>query len=458
MFRRKIGQYFEKWKSEPVRKSLMISGARQVGKTTSVREFGKKYGRFVEINFELHPGLRRIFSGDLDTDTLVSRMRDEFGEDALIPGETLIFLDEIQNCPEARTSLKSFTEDPDWDVIASGSLLGVNYRQVSSYPVGYETNVTMHPLDFEEFLWATGVTDATISAVKNDIRAKDELDPYELELMNKKIREYMVVGGLPEVVASLTTTGSYGKVFETQTMLREQYRNDAGKYADVADRNRIFECFRSAADQLAKEADRFNYSDIKVDGQVGSGKVGRREYRSSIDWLIDAGVCLECRRVSDLMPPIIGKENLFRLYICDPGILVSMLPGSVRSLLDSEYSSNKGPLGENLVATCLHRYGIRPFYYKKKTTEVDFVTDFDGIMTAIEVKTGKDLRSKSLDSVMRDGRIERGIKLGTENICVDGKGVECYPLFAAGFPDCLFIPRPLPEFRMGEPGRFGPTP
>lgn len=455
VFKRKIDNVLEDWKRDPNRKSLLLAGARQVGKTTSVREFGKGYGSFVEINLELRPNLRRIFSGDLDIHTMISRMRDSFGRDALVPGDTLILLDEIQSCPPARTALKAFTEDPDWDVIATGSLLGVNYRDVPSYPVGYERRVLMHPMDFEEYLWATGVTEDTISDVREHIITKEPLDEYQLKLMDGKIREYMAVGGLPEAVVAMLGAGSIEAARMVQDQLREQYRNDAAKYASSGDRNRIYDCFRSAADQLAKEGDRFRYGDIgrSSDHTVYDGpssKVGAREYRSSIDWLLDAGICLECKRISELMPPARSKENLFRLYFCDMGILSSMMPGSVRSILDPSIPANKGPIGENLVATLLHTHGIELHYYKKKTTEVDFITGFDGIMTALEVKTGNNTKSKSLDSVMKDGLVRRGIKFGAQNISVDGKGVETYPLFVAGFPGCLFVRRPLLHPRIGE--------
>lgn len=450
-FERKIDRELADWRSNPNRKSLTITGPRGVGKTTAVRRFGAGYRHYVEIDLEMRPKFRRIFSEDLYPDTLVRKMRNVFGKDALVPGETLIVLDEVQFCPGARTCLKPFTEDPDWDVIALTSFPYVRGVDQPHYPVGYENRMSMHPMGFEEFLRAKGIGDGMISLVKDSIRSKEPLERFELDFMDRMLREYLVAGGMPEAVRSLITTGDEDDVAEAQRMLAHKFLSDAEMYSDVRNRGRMPGCLESVATQA--DGIRFRYS------AVGSaGKVGHREYDGCMGWLMDAGICFPCYRAEDLAVPFSVRWNLFRMHMCDIGLLASMIPGAAKNVSDPQVRLSDGPLGRGFVAAMLHSQGVEAFSYVKKTTQMDFVTGFDGIPTAIQVRGSTNPHSRSMDSVMRDGRIERGIKLGTENICVDGKGVECYPLFAAGFPDCLFIPRPLPEFRMGEPGRFGITP
>lgn len=459
VLRRKIDRMLLDWKQDEARKTLLIDGARQVGKTYAVRNLGKTYESFVEINFETQKRLKKLFNGTADSRTVISRIEEELGKGTVIPGETLILLDEIQACPNARTSLKSFTENPDVDVVASGSLLGVNYADVSSYPVGYEKRVTLNSLDFEEFLWALGTSEDTIAQARRCISGRTPLDDYTLDLLGRRFDWYMAVGGMPEVVTTFVSTKDFDAAREKALEIVEQYRSDAGKYAPPRDRNMIFRTFDSVPDQLAKEKGRFMYSLIKDDDAVYEGTIGEddeteerrrvysaRECATSIQWLVDAGIVLKCDRVTETTNPLRGNEDLFKLYMRDTGILTSQYNrGTLAALVseDPEVKGNLGPIAENCVADLLNKSGLRTFYYKRKETEVDFILEMGDLVTGLEVKSGDNPKSKSLNSLMDRGMVQRGIKLNRGNICTDRHGIEHYPLFAAGFADSLYEKKEL---------------
>ncbi|MDR0309387.1 MAG: ATP-binding protein [Candidatus Methanoplasma sp.] len=435
MLRRKISDFLVEWKNTPKKNCLLVTGARQVGKTFIIDDFAKKnYGNYIYINFELSSGMKRIFDGDLDISTLERNLSVYFPNVEFEPGNLLIFLDEIQSCPNARVSLKSFSLDGRFDVIASGSLLGLNYKEVSSYPVGYETEIKLHSLDFEEFLWALGIGDSIISYISDAVRRKTPIDNSILEKMEEYYRWYAVVGGMPNAVNTFIETNNFGKVMSAQADIISGYMNDISKYAEVQDKARVKNTLRSIPAQLAKENKKFIYSEI-YESKPGEGS---REYGGSLSWLYDAGIVDYCYNLQEPAAPLAShmRPDVFKVYMHDTGLLLSMMePGARIAMLDGDIKIKKGGIAENLTAEALSKKGIVLTYFEKKgRLEVDFILNLDGTVTALEVKSGNNRQSKSLDVVMSEKyNVGRGIKLENTNIYVDEDGVEHYPLFAAAF-------------------------
>ncbi|MDR0524097.1 MAG: AAA family ATPase [Candidatus Methanoplasma sp.] len=433
MLKRKMMSELLKWKDNPEKKCLLIKGARQVGKTYIVNEFAKTYPHYIYINFEISPRLKRIFEGDLDIDTLVTEITLRFRDVPLLPKKTLIFLDEIQSCPGARTALKSFSLDGRFDVIASGSLMGLNYREVSSYPVGYEEAIDMHSLDFEEFLWAMGTPEESVSSIASDLRGKKPLSAFAAEEMSRMLRLYLVVGGMPDAVDSFARHRDLGKVLAIQRKIVSGYMDDIAKYARYSDKDKARACLRSVPEQLGG---RFRYS-----GVDGKANVGSRMYGSGLEWLVDAGIVFRCLNLDAPTQPLaLNKRfSVFKLFMWDPGLLASMLDdGLAVAIVEGEAHANLGAVAENFVASEIGRRGIEPTYFEKKgknrDMEVDFVIGMGPGVAAIEVKSGKGMESKSLERAMSGVYgVPRGILLGGDGVSSDERGVERYPLYAAAF-------------------------
>jgi len=429
MLRRKIMEDLMKWKNNPDRKPLLIRGARQVGKTFIVNEFSKSYSNYIYINFETNHVHRDIFSGNLNIDALIRRISAEFIEIPLVPGKTLIFLDEIQNCPGARTALKTFALDRRFDVICSGSLLGLNYKEVSSYPVGYEETIEMYPLGFEEFLWALGMDTVLIKEVAEMLRKKEPLDPFVLSRIEEYFRWYMVVGGMPEVVRDFVKNKDIGRTFRIQKDILNGYMSDVSKYSKGVVKNRARECLLSVPEQTGG---RFRYVDID-----SIEKSGEWMYGGSLEWLSDAGIVFKCHNVTAPTLPLSFNRrfSVFKLFMTDTGLLVSMMEkGIIPELLKEETTVNKGKIAENAVAGELRRKGNILMYFEKKgRLEVDFVMNLDGGVAAVEVKSGDNKRSKSLDALSEKYNVSRRIKLENTNVYTDDRGTEHYPIFAAAF-------------------------
>jgi len=435
VLRRKISDILLEWKNSPRKKSLLVRGARQVGKTFIIEDFAKKnYDNYIYINFELSPRMKKIFEGDLDVDSLVRNLSIRFPTIKFEPGNLLIFLDEIQSCPKARTSLKSFSIDGRFDVIATGSLLGINYKDVPSYPVGYETTVELRSLDFEEFLWAMGVNEEVILYVSDAIHRKKPIDESILEKMEEYYRFYAIVGGMPSVVNRFIETNSFGEVLLAQKEIIAGYLDDISKYAPTSDKSRIKNTFRSIPIQLAKKNKKFSYS--LIEGyKPGEGS---KTYGSSLSWLYDAGIVSFCYNLQEPSLPLASNIKLdsFKIFMNDPGLLMSIMEKGVDiAFLDGDMKINKGGIVENLTADILLKKNFPLTYFERKgRLEVDFILNLGGIVTALEVKSGNNKLSKSLDAVMSEKyNVERGIKLEITNNYVDEAGVEHYPLFAVAF-------------------------
>ncbi|MCL2630318.1 MAG: AAA family ATPase [Firmicutes bacterium] len=430
MLKRKMERVLLGWKNTKAPKNcLLIKGARQVGKTFIVERFGEsQYKSFIHMNFDKNESLKDIFAGDLDIDTLKKQILLNIPTAKLIDGETLIFLDEIQHCPRARTALKFFSLDGRFDVIASGSLLGVKYKEVPSYPTGYEDEITMHSLDFEEFLWANGVSNEAIQGVKGYFDEKKQIP----EAMHKKLmgflREYIVIGGMPAVVREFVSTSDFNKALKTQKGILQNYENDIAKYAEARDKVKARACYLSLPRQLAKENSKFQYSVVE---KGGAG----RKFESSIDWLKDAGLVLMCDNLSLPQSPLKSfvKAGFFKLYSHDIGLLVAMLEDGVqKEIIDDKLGTGKGAIYENLIASMLFRQGKELYYYSDTDRlEVDFVVRVEGKVTGIEVKAGRG-RASSLKTAMAENEGLFGIKLTNGNIGT-ADNIITYPLYMAMF-------------------------
>jgi hypothetical protein len=422
MLKRKITDFLKQWKKTKNKECLLIRGARQIGKTFIIEDFAKSdYESFVEINFEQRPALKSAFEGELTVPEMIKRISLHIPSARFVPKKTLVFFDEIQSCPKARTSLKFWAEDDNFDVIASGSLLGVNYKAVPSFPVGYERQVDMYSLDFEEFLWALGITPETLEMLKQHFTDKTKIDDAVHLKMLQYIREYMAVGGMPEVVNKYLATGNFGIVHQEQEKIVSAYLNDIAKYAESADRAKARNCFLSVPRQLAKENTKFQYSVVERNGTA-------RKYGNALDWLRDTGIVVYCYNLSTLQFPLPAyvRGDSFRIYMGDIGLLVSMYGFEMKAaLLDDTLSGPaKGGIFENLMADILHKKGLPLYFYKKddSSVEIEFVLTSGISPVPVEVKA-KNGRTQSLNTVLTWKGIENGYKFGAYNLGVDGKKI-----------------------------------
>lgn len=436
MLKRKITKKLIEWKNEENKQCLLVRGARQVGKTFIIEQFCKEnYESYIYINFDLSPTLKDIFNGDLDANTLIMKLEVTFPNIEIKSGKTVLFLDEIQSCPNARVALKSFAMDKRIDVIASGSLLGLYYKEITSYPVGYERIIDMYPLDFEEFLWAIGIKENLILNVKKCFENKTPIDEYILTQLNKQFKMFLIVGGMPRIVDEYVKEKGLGKVMVLQKSMIEDYKLDVVKYAETSIRQKVLNTFDSIPAQLAKKNKKFSYVNILE----GEKNVGERKYSSSIEWLKNAGIINFCYNLTEPAAPL--KSNLrldcFKIYMRDTGLLMSMYEEGVqRDILNDELYINEGSILENVCAEEIQsRYNDVMYYEKKSKLEVDFILNINGVVTALEVKSGNNKQSKSLNSIVNNySSVSRYIKLEKDtNIYIDSLGIEHYPLFMMMF-------------------------
>ncbi len=422
--KRKIENTLAEWKNTDNHKPLVIKGVRQCGKTYIVQEFARKnYENVVYINFILEPDKKTAFAGNVDVDTIILNLS------ALIPGsrfeagKTCVILDEIQECKEARTSLKSFQIDGRFDIIATGSLLGVKgYGErkedgegQDSVPVGYETIVNMYPLDFEEFLWADGVNDKVIQVVKACFNEERPVPEGIHKVMLDLLYRYVIVGGLPEVVNTFLETKNVDLVYRAQRNLIAEYKEDMVKYARDFDKPYIRECFESIPRQLARENKKFQYSVVKRGGRAS-------QYGGSIQWLEDAGIVQRCYNTQITELPLEGNsiKDCFKVYTSDIGLLMGMLDyGTQVDILKGNLLGYKGAIFENLMADFLYKSGQKLYYFHKDSgLELDFLVRYKGECVVIEVKA-RSGKAKSLSTVLRNKHVyhvNNAMKLGIYNV------------------------------------------
>lgn len=422
MLRRKIESVLTEWKNSEFKKPLVIKGIRQCGKTYIVQKFAKEnYENVVYMNFILEPDKKLAFTGNIDVDTILLNLSALIPGSRFVKGKTCIILDEIQECREARTALKSFQIDGSFDVIATGSLLGVRGYGKSdndfqdSVPVGYETVVEMYPLDFEEFLWANGIDEKVIDTVKSCFEKESVVPDGIHKVMMELLYRYVIVGGLPEVVNTFLETKNIELTYKVQRNILSEYEEDMVKYADDADKSRIRECFESIPRQLAKENKKFQYSVVRKGGRSS-------QYIGSIQWLEDAGIVKRCYNTQITELPLEGNSinDCFKLYTSDIGLLVAMLDyGTQADILKGNLLGYKGAIFENLMADFLCKSGQKLYYFQKDSgLELDFLVRYQGECVALEVKA-KSGKAKSLRTVLNNKNvyhINNAIKLGRYNV------------------------------------------
>ena len=419
MLRRKINETLLAWKRSPDRKPLIVKGCRQCGKTFSVLQFAKEnYEHVVYLNFFQDANYRAIFSGSLDVDRLVMTTSALLGPDAVFePGKTIVILDEIQECPEARTALKFFKLDGRYDVVGTGSLLGVcGYgREPKSIPVGYETVVDMYPLDFEEFLWANGISEQVIRLLRDSLEKETPVPEAIHHRLRELLLQYVVIGGLPAAVQLFVDSGEPGAVLRLQRDIVRSYEDDMIKYAEKKDKGRIAECFRSIPKQLSKENKKFQYSVVKKGASAS-------QYAGSLQWIEDAGIVSRCYNLSLPELPLDGNAvaDVFKVYMRDTGLLISMLEdGTQFDVLLGRLYGYKGAIVENLVADFFAKMGRRLYYYHKDSgLEIDFVIRWRGQCTLVEVKstTGNAKSVKTILNHPEKYHVGGAIKLGDYNV------------------------------------------
>lgn len=414
---RKIDGLLQEWKRDADHKPLLIKGARQIGKTEAIRHFAREeYDNFYEINFVLRQEFKQIVEDGCSVQAILRRITLIEPTWRFEPGKTLILFDEIQDLPQIAASLKSFAQDGRFDVIASGSMLGIQYRQITSLSMGYKTDIQMSGMDFEEFLRAKGYGDAMLEAVYGKVRAAKPFDKLEMNIFGGLFRDFCILGGMPEVVEKYISSGTFEGTLELQRMLVDGYRDDIKKYAEGMDRTRIRNVYEHIPVQLAKENKKFQVSKVAPGARF-------RDYRGCVEWLEDAGVVRACYCLGSPELPLKGnyKDDVFKLYMADTGLLVSMLDDAAQHDLraNQNFGMYKGALYENIVAEALTKSGLDLFYWKKDnaTLEQDFFVRTAENLVPVEVKgergVGRSMRTLITSDTYED--ISWGIKLHAGN-------------------------------------------
>lgn len=430
--KRKIDLYLETWRQDEGRKPLIVKGPRQIGKTESIRTFGAKYyENMIEINFVEEPKYRQIIADGYKTADLIRNISRIDPAKRFVEGKTLLFFDELQAFPEIATALKFFEQDGRFDVICSGSLLGIHYGRIESNSVGYKTDYEMYSLDFEEFLWAKGYDDLFVEELLTHMTEHKPFHEAELTLYGGLFLDFCILGGMPAVVREYIEKDSFEGSLAIQRQLLSDYEEDVRKYAEGIDQTRILNVFRQIPIQLARDNKKFQIS------KVASG-ARFKDYRGCIEWLADAGivnVCY-CMRYPEL--PLKGnfEETKYKLYFADSGLLVAMLDEEAQEDLRANRNLGvyKGALYENVVGEALVKSGCGLYYYKKEdsTLEEDFFLRTAEDLIPVEVKATNG-RAKSLRTLIESDQYEDihyGIKLTGGNIGYDGK-IYTFPYFCA---------------------------
>jgi len=429
MFKRKIDKILSEWKNTKGHKPIVVKGVRQCGKTSSVLEFAKKnFKHVIYLDFREHPNYKKFFTPDVSVPSIVMRISAEMPDSEIVEGETCFIFDEIQDCPRARGSLKYFHLDGRYDVMCTGSLLGVNGYKTkeeledeanASVPVGFEEIVEMFPMDFEEWLWANGIKQMHFEYLENCFKNETPVDEAIHARMRTLLLQYVIVGGMPEVVNTFLETKQIGKVLSIQRRIVDEYKTDMIKYAMQQDKSHIRECFDSIPAQLAREYKKFTYSVIRP-GARG------RDYAGSLQWIEDAGIIRRCHNLKITELPLDGNSihDEFKVYMADIGLLISMLEdGTQSSILQGDLHGYKGAIFENLIADILGKMGRKLYYYHKDGgLELDFVMRYKGECTPLECKatTGNAKSMRTVLSHPEKYNVKHALKLGDYNIGRDG--------------------------------------
>ena len=432
--KRKIDKYLSEWKKSESRKPLIVKGARQIGKTESIKRFAKdNYENLIEINFVTDPKYKQIASDGYGADAIIKNISLIDPSKKFVPEKTLLFFDEIQEYPEIATSLKFFNIDGRFDVICSGSLLGINYKKIESNSVGYKTDFNMYSLDFEEFLWAKGYSEDVIDDILVHMKEMKPFSKLEQSVFSSHFLDYCILGGMPAVVREFIKNKTFEGTLDIQRQLIADYKEDIRKYAEGMDQARIVNVFNSIPVQLAKENKKFQLSKVEKGARF-------KDYRGCIEWLEDAGMIHLCYCLNDAELPLKGNfdMNKFKVYFCDTGLFVSLLDDEAQEDLraNKNLSVYKGALYESIVGEALVKSGYSLYYYKRddSTLEEDFFVRTSSSLIPIEVKA-KNSKAKSLRQLIMSEKypdISFGIKLCAGNIGFSD-GIYTFPYF------CTFL-------------------
>lgn len=423
LLKRKIDKYLTDWKNRPDRKPLIIKGARQIGKTRSVEWFaGQNYASVIEINFIEQKKYREIFNDGFEVDAILKNISLLNPELKFIPGDTIFFFDELQACPNCATSLKFFKLDGRFDVICSGSLMGISYNEIESNSVGYKEDYEMHSMDFEEFLWAKGYNDeftADLLSHMLDVRPLSEL---QMDTLMSLFRDYVIIGGMPEVVSTYVRNKNFSGTLDIQRQLLKDYEEDITKYVEGLDKAKVKAVYNHISTFLAKENKRFQITKIARNAR-------NRDYMGCVEWLADAGVVNVCYCLNQPELPLKGNYDpkMYKIYFKDTGLLIASLDEEAQEDLraNRNLGTYKGAIYENIVGDMLVKQGYRLFYYHsdRPALEMDFfIRDADSLIP-VEVKAN-DGATASLNRLLNDDKyndVKYGIKLGYRNIGFNGK-------------------------------------
>ncbi len=423
LLKRKIDKYLTDWKNKPDRKPLIIKGARQIGKTCSVEWFaGQNYASVIEINFIEQKKYREIFNDGFEVDAILKNISLLNPELKFIPGDTIFFFDELQACPNCATSLKFFKLDGRFDVICSGSLMGISYNEIESNSVGYKEDYEMHSMDFEEFLWAMGYNDeftADLLSQMLDVRPLSEL---QMDTLMSLFRDYVIIGGMPEVVSTYVRNKNFSGTLDIQRQLLKDYEEDITKYVEGLDKAKVKAVYNHISTFLAKENKRFQITKIARNAR-------NRDYMGCVEWLADAGVVNVCYCLNQPELPLKGNYDpkMYKIYFKDTGLLIASLDEEAQEDLraNRNLGTYKGAIYENIVGDMLVKQGYRLFYYHsdRPALEMDFfIRDADSLIP-VEVKANGGATA-SLNRLLNDDKyndVKYGIKLGYRNIGFNGK-------------------------------------
>ena len=430
--KRKIDTFLYDWKNNTDRKPLIVKGCRQIGKTASIRHFAADYyNNIVEINFALQKEYRDIFDDGFEVDTIIRNISFKNPNMKFEEHVTLIFFDELQACPNAATSLKSFKIDGRYDVICSGSLMGIHYKEIESNSVGYKQDYVMYSLDFEEFLWAKGYNEKHIEDLYCYMVDCKPIPETMYSPLLECFREYMVIGGMPEIVATFITNNNYSGILDMQKQLHLDFEEDITKYTEGLDKAKVLNFYRNISTFLAKENKKYQISKI-------SRNARNRDYIGIIDWLSDAGIVNVCYCMEEPELPLKGnyKPNDYKVYYADTGLLIASLDDEAQTDLrhNKNFNAYKGAIYENVIAEMLIKQGYQLYFYKneKGTIEIDFFVRDADTLVPVEVKASND-STPSLNKMIKDERytdVKYGIKLANANIGYNGL-IYTYPYFMA---------------------------
>lgn len=430
--RRKIDAFLIEWKNDKNKLPLIIKGARQIGKTDAIENFIKNnYKNIVEINFALQPEYKVIFDNGFSVDNIISNISMINNNFVFEPNETVIFFDEIQDCINCATSLKSFNIDKRFDIICSGSMMGINYNEIESNSVGNKQDYVMHSMDFEEFLWAKGYKESQIEDLYTCMKECKPLTTTQYDVMMKNFKDYMVLGGMPAIVARYINNKNFSGILGMQEQILKDYEEDIAKYASGLDKARILNAYRKITVFLGNENKKFQISKL-ADG------ARNREYRGVSDWLSDAGIVNISYCMEECALPLKGNYNPdnYRLYFADTGLLIASLDDEAQDDLrkNQNFNTYKGAIYENIIGDMLVKEGYDLFFYKneKGNVEMDFFIRDRNSLIPVEVKAN-DNSTISLNYLIDSDKykdIKYGIKLCNKNIGFNGK-FYTFPYFMA---------------------------